>query len=229
MKNTNTLFPWDNYYMDWDESVMGRLMMIPNFYSDSELEFLRTMALEVGEVSSDVYPNRRISSFDGYPPSALVSTEDSSVGIMTGVITDKIDWLWSNWEAFSVSLEMPDVKYVFDTKDLEKRANNVPAYCNHHMQASPKNMPHYPIHNDGGKLMTILVPIYPDENNSTIFHGGERFDMDSGRMISWDINTAYLFRASNYSYHSYVGGDTDRFIMNINFFNNWYKRPEPPK
>ena len=100
MKNTNTLFPWNNHYMDWDESVMGRLMMIPNFYSDSELEYLRNMAVSVGEVSSEVYPNRRISNFDEYPTSALVSTEDSSVEMMTGVITDKIDWLWSNWEAF---------------------------------------------------------------------------------------------------------------------------------
>ena len=91
MANTNTLFPWDNYYMDWDESVMGRLMMIPNFYSDSELEYLRTMAVEVGEVSSEVYPNRRISKFDEYPSSALVSSEDSSVEMMTGVVTDKID------------------------------------------------------------------------------------------------------------------------------------------
>lgn len=229
MANNNTLFPWNNYYMDWDESVMGRLMMIPDFYSDSELEYLRTMAVEVGEVSSEVYPNRRISKFDEYPSSALVSSEDSSVEMMTGVVTDKIDWLWSNWEAFSVSLERPNTQYVFDNKDLSLRSNNVPAYCNHHMQASPKNMSHYPIHNDGGKLMTILVPIYPNENNSTIFHGHNRVDIDGGTMISWDINTAYLFRASDHSYHSYVGGETDRFIMNINFFNNWYKRNDPPK
>ena len=229
MEKKNNLFPWDNYYMDWDESVMGRLMMIPNFYSDSELEYLRNYAIDVGDVDSDIYPNRRMGSFNHFPDSELVSSEDSDVVMMNGVINRKIDWLWSNWKAFSVSLELPNTQYVFDTRDIEKRANNIPAYCNHHMQGSPKNMPHYPIHNDGGKLMTILVPIYPDVNNSTLFHGNNKVDIDGGTMLSWDVNTAYLFRASDYSYHSYVGGDTDRFIMNINFFNNWYKRNELPK
>ena len=82
------------------------------------------------------------------------------------------------------------------------------------------------VHNDGGKLMTILVPIYPDVNNSTIFHGNDRFKVDTtdGTMIPWNINEAYMFRSSSHSWHSYVGGESDRFIMNINFFNNFFKR-----
>ena len=228
MANNNTLFPWNNYYMDWDESVMGRLMMIPDFYSDSELEYLRSVALS-SKVDANTYPNRRIPCDVGYPFSASVSTDDCDLEMMSGVCNEKIRWLYDNWEAFSVSLETGEAKYVFVGDDLEFRANNIVRYCNHHMQGSPAHMAHYPIHNDGGKLMTILVPIHPEVNNSTIFHGNKKVDESGGTMISWDINTAYLFRASDYSYHSYVGGESDRYIMNINFFNNWYKRNDPPK
>ena len=214
--------PFEHHRYPWDESVMGRLYIIPNFYSDSELEYLRTMAVEVGEVSSEVYPNRRVPYGALFPKdSGQVSTE-----VLNTFMTSKVKWLYENWEAFSVSTEVDGVEYCKNGHDLEDVNNNVPDWCNHHMQCSPKHMRPYPIHNDGGKLMTILVPIYPDVNNSTIFHGNDRFKVDTtdGTMIPWNINEAYMFRSSSHSWHSYVGGESDRFIMNINFFNNFFKR-----
>lgn len=215
--------PFESYQYPWDNSVMGRLDIIPNFYSDSELEYLRTMAVSVGKVSSDVYPNQRV------PYGALFPSDSGQVSTVVGdtFMCSKVEWLYHNWEAFSVSTEVDGVKYSKDAgSDLLDRNNNVPAWCNHHMQCSPAHMRPYPIHNDGGKLMTILVPIYPDVNNSTIFHGNDRFKVDTtdGTMIPWNINEAYMFRSSSHSWHSYVGGESDRFIMNINFFNNFFKR-----
>ena len=215
--------PFESYQYPWDNSVMGRLDIIPNFYSDSELEYLRTMAVSVGEVSSDVYPNQRV------PYGALFPSDSGQVSSVVGdtFMCSKVEWLYHNWEAFSVSTEVDGVKYSKDAgSDLLDRNNNIPAWCNHHMQCSPAHMRPYPIHNDGGKLMTILVPIYPDVNNSTIFHGNDRFKVDTtdGTMIPWNINEAYMFRSSSHSWHSYVGGESDRFIMNINFFNNFFKR-----
>ena len=215
--------PFESYRYPWDESVMGRLDIIPNFYSDSELEYLRTMAVSVGKVSSDVYPNQRV------PYGALFPSDSGQVSSVVGdtFMCSKVEWLYHNWEAFSVSTEVDGVKYSKNAgSDLLDRNNNVPAWCNHHMQCSPAHMRPYPIHNDGGKLMTILVPIYPDVNNSTIFHGNDRFKVDTtdGTMIPWNINEAYMFRSSSHSWHSYVGGESDRFIMNINFFNNFFKR-----
>ena len=214
--------PFEHHRYPWDESVMGRLYIIPNFYSDSELEYLRTMAVEVGDVDSDTYPNRRVPYGALYPTdSGQVSTE-----VLNTFMNSKVKWLYENWEAFSVSTEVDGVQYCKNGTDIEDVNNNVPDWCNHHMQCSPKHMRPYPIHNDGGKLMTILVPIYPDVNNSTIFHGNDRFKVDTtdGTMIPWNINEAYMFRSSSHSWHSYVGGESDRFIMNINFFNNWFKR-----
>jgi len=215
--------PFESYQYPWDESVMGRLDIIPNFYSDSELEYLRTMAVSVGKVSSDVYPNQRV------PYGALFPSDSGQVSSVVGdtFMCSKVEWLYHNWEAFSVSTEVDGVKYSKNAgSDLLDRNNNIPAWCNHHMQCSPAHMRPYPIHNDGGKLMTILVPIYPDVNNSTIFHGNDRFKVDTtdGTMIPWNINEAYMFRSSSHSWHSYVGGESDRFIMNINFFNNFFKR-----
>ena len=215
--------PFESYRYPWDEALMGRLDIIPNFYSDSELEYLRTMAVSVGKVSSDVYPNQRV------PYGALFPSDSGQVSSVVGdtFMCSKVEWLYHNWEAFSVSTEVDGVKYSKDAgSDLLDRNNNVPAWCNHHMQCSPAHMRPYPIHNDGGKLMTILVPIYPDVNNSTIFHGNDRFKVDTtdGTMIPWNINEAYMFRSSSHSWHSYVGGESDRFIMNINFFNNFFKR-----
>ena len=215
--------PFESYQYPWDNSVMGRLDIIPNFYSDSELEYLRTMAVSVGKVSSDVYPNQRV------PYGALFPSDSGQVSTVVGdtFMCSKVEWLYHNWEAFSVSTEVDGVKYSKDAgSDLLDRNNNIPAWCNHHMQCSPAHMRPYPIHNDGGKLMTILVPIYPDVNNSTIFHGNDRFKVDTtdGTMIPWNINEAYMFRSSSHSWHSYVGGESDRFIMNINFFNNFFKR-----
>ena len=215
--------PFESYQYPWDNSVMGRLDIIPNFYSDSELEYLRTMAVSVGKVSSDVYPNQRV------PYGALFPSDSGQVSSVVGdtFMCSKVEWLYHNWEAFSVSTEVDGVKYSKNAgSDLLDRNNNVPAWCNHHMQCSPAHMRPYPIHNDGGKLMTILVPIYPDVNNSTIFHGNDRFKVDTtdGTMIPWNINEAYMFRSSSHSWHSYVGGESDRFIMNINFFNNFFKR-----
>ena len=215
--------PFESYRYPWDESVMGRLDIIPNFYSDSELEYLRTMAVSVGVVSSDVYPNQRV------PYGALFPSDSGQVSTVVGdtFMCSKVEWLYHNWEAFSVSTEVDGVKYSKNAgSDLLDRNNNIPAWCNHHMQCSPAHMRPYPIHNDGGKLMTILVPIYPDVNNSTIFHGNDRFKVDTtdGTMIPWNINEAYMFRSSSHSWHSYVGGESDRFIMNINFFNNFFKR-----
>ena len=215
--------PFESYRYPWDESTMGRLDIIPNFYSDSELEYLRTMAVSVGKVSSDVYPNQRV------PYGALFPSDSGQVSTVVGdtFMCSKVEWLYHNWEAFSVSTEVDGVKYSKNAgSDLLDRNNNVPAWCNHHMQCSPAHMRPYPIHNDGGKLMTILVPIYPDVNNSTIFHGNDRFKVDTtdGTMIPWNINEAYMFRSSSHSWHSYVGGESDRFIMNINFFNNFFKR-----
>ena len=215
--------PFESYQYPWDNSVMGRLDIIPNFYSDSELEYLRTMAVSVGKVSSDVYPNQRV------PYGALFPSDSGQVSTVVGdtFMCSKVEWLYHNWEAFSVSTEVDGVKYSKNAgSDLLDRNNNIPAWCNHHMQCSPAHMRPYPIHNDGGKLMTILVPIYPDVNNSTIFHGNDRFKVDTtdGTMIPWNINEAYMFRSSSHSWHSYVGGESDRFIMNINFFNNFFKR-----
>lgn len=110
---------------------------------------------------------------------------------------DKIRYLWDNWSLVS--------------------SNRSPNTIREALQASPAHMREYPMHTDhGGKALTILVPISPSESTPTRFHG------DRGQhpiqTIPWRINHAYMFIPdSQLTYHSYIGGKYDRYVLNINF------------
>ena len=110
---------------------------------------------------------------------------------------DKIRYLWDNWSMIS--------------------DNKTPTRIREALQVSPAHMREYPMHTDhGSKALTILVPIAPGVSTPTRFHGYR--GQHPIKSIPWQINHAYMFVPdSKLTYHSYVGGDSDRYVLNINF------------
>ena len=73
------------------------------------------------------------------------------------------------------------------------------------------------MHTDhGSKALTILVPIAPCVSTPTRFHGYR--GQPPIQSIPWQINHAYMFVPDSIlTYHSYVGGDSATYVLNINF------------
>ena len=122
----------------------------------------------------------------------------------------------SLWENTEYSLAFEKTKTLWDSWSL-LTDNKHPIRIKEKLQVSPANMREYPMHTDyGSKALTILVPIAPGVSEPTRFHGGG--GVHPVQSIPWTLNHAYMFIPDpQLTYHSYVGGDSDRFVLNINF------------
>ena len=121
--------------------------------------------------------------------------------------------LWENHEYY---LAFGKTKSIYDAWSL-LTDNDAPHGIKEKLQVSPANMREYPMHTDyGSKALTILVPIAPGVSEPTRFHGSG--GVHPVQSIPWSINHAYMFIPDgDLTYHSYVGGDSDRYVLNINF------------
>ena len=122
----------------------------------------------------------------------------------------------SLWENHEYNLAFNKTKSIYDAWSL-LTDNDAPHGIKEKLQVSPANMREYPMHTDhGSKALTILVPIAPGVSTPTRFHGYR--GQHPIKSIPWQINHAYMFVPdSKLTYHSYVGGDSDRYVLNINF------------
>lgn len=121
--------------------------------------------------------------------------------------------LWQNEE---YNLAFNKTKTLWDSWSLLSD-NDHPIRIREKLQVSPANMREYPMHTDAsGKALTILVPIAPGVSEPTRFHGYN--GVQPVKSVPWKLNHAYMFIPDpQLTYHSYVGGDDDRFVLNINF------------
>ena len=110
---------------------------------------------------------------------------------------EKTKTLWDSWSLLTDKIKPHGIK--------EK------------LQVSPANMREYPMHTDyGSKALTILVPIAPGVSEPTRFHGCG--GVQPIKSIPWSLNHAYMFIPDpQLTYHSYIGGPLDRYVLNINF------------
>jgi hypothetical protein len=167
-------------------------------------------------VLSHVYPNQHIWNNYDYD-----------------LAFDKTQALWDGWETLLKWTSDADVAHVsghsaFQYFEEARYIEGGVHYDSGHagvtkqsirerLQVSPAHMREYEPHTDyGSKALTILVPIAPGVSEPSRFHG---YNGDATvRSLPWKINQAYMFRpTANHSWHSYVGGEADRYVLNINF------------
>ena len=137
----------------------------------------------------------------------FVSTESVSSDIYPNMK------LWEN-EEYNSAFEK--TKVLWDSWSLLSD-NAHPKFIRERLQVSPADMREYPMHTDhGGKALTILVPIAPGVSEPTRFHGSQ--GVQPVKSIPWQVNHAYMFEPDpDLTYHSYIGGPRDRYVLNINF------------
>ena len=182
-------------------SVYGKIFEIDDYLSDTELGRIADLVPTEAQ-QSDIYPVMSIWENMVY--------DDAF---------EKTRILWDNWDVIcrwsddaNLNHISGHVPFQFNTTYGER-----PEFIRERLQVSPAHMREYPPHTDcGAKALTILVPIAPGVAESTRFHG--YMEGATVRSLPWEINQAYMFRPTmEHSYHSYVGGEADRYVMNINF------------
>jgi len=185
-------------------SVFGKVFEIPSYLTDLELDRIADL-VSTEAIDSDVYPNVKLWENRSYE-SAF----------------DKTKVLWDNWDTICRWTDDANLAHISGHSAFQY-IDESPSYIRERLQSSPAHMREYEPHTDyGSKGLTILVPIAPGVSEPTRFHGtsiGGTFPRQV-RTIPWEVNHAYMFRPSaNHSWHSYIGGDNDRCVLNINFMN----------
>ena len=184
-------------------SVFGKVFVISDYLTEVELGRIADMVPPEAEYA-DTYPNRMLWQNFEYS-SAFTKTQ----------------LLWDNWETVCKWTSDDDVmhvsgheRFIFRESEIDKPYMT---YIRERLQVSPAHMREYEPHTDyGAKALTILVPIAPGVSEPTRFHGYE--GRRTVRSVPWAINQAYMFRPTlEHSFHSYIGGENDRYVMNINF------------
>jgi len=199
--------PFEIYTAPFPRDEFGLVFEIAEYCTEDELKKVSEIIKEKTHlITPDVYPNQVF-----HLPFITQKTQ---------LIYDHRD------EIFDYMIHTFNTRYAFQRLWDENERSLVKYNVREVLQASPKGMGEYPIHNDGGKSMTILVPLSPLESVSTRFHGWhEKWKNELGcdypyRTIPWKVNHAYLFCPSKYTWHSYCGDDqANRWIYNINLFD----------
>jgi len=173
----------------------GLILEIPDFFTSKELHSVQQKIQDYGQIDKKAHP---------------YITLDLDVPAC-----EKSKWVSDNCqEIFDYFEDTFPTDYRFSRYNT--RSDGYGSY--ERLQGNPMNMSGYPAHNDGGKCITILCPLSPDESLPTGFHGLDQ--MHPVRSVPWKINHAILFCPSNnYSWHSYIGSDKDRWIFHYNLFD----------
>lgn len=196
--------PFEIYSAPLPRDEFGLMYEIPEYCTEEELE----------KVSEAIKENTHLVTPDDYPNTTF---NLPFVTKKTQLIYDHRDMI------FDYMSNTLDTFYSFSRLWGEMGRSLVEYRVREVLQATPKGMGEYPIHNDGAKSMTIIVPLSPVESVPTRFHGFHpRYKNGLGcdypyKTIPWKVNHAYLFCPSKYTWHSYKGDDqSDRWIYNIN-------------
>lgn len=191
------LLPFEIYLSPLDIEEYGVIYEIPNYFSEEELDYITHQISEnYTPIDSEIYPNWSMGK--------SLSEKTKILGTHYKRIVDH-----------SKSLQN---KCTY-TCDYESNKDYTVMRIKERIQGSPIGMRRYPIHNDGGKSLTCIIPLCPVKSVPTTFNGNSRTE-ERGVDLGWKVNHAYMFIPNNtYSYHSY-GGDmeNDRWIANINFY-----------
>ena len=151
-------------------------------------------------------------------PSFLSSDEMSRIApfVSSESVSSDIYPNMSIWKNEEYNSAFEKTKILWDSWSLLSD-NDHPIRIREKLQVSPANMREYPMHTDyGGKALTILVPIAPGVSEPTRFHGNG--GVHPVKSIPWKLNHAYMFIPDpQLTYHSYIGGPLDRYVLNINF------------
>ena len=191
------LLPFEIYLSPLDIEEYGVIYEIPNYFSEEELDYITHRIKEnYSPISSEVYPN------------------------------------WSMGKSLSEKTKVLATHYkkiVDHSKSIQNNCTYTPDYevnqgytvmrIKERIQGSPINMRRYPIHNDGGKSLTCIIPLCPVKSVPTTFNGISQTE-ERGVDLGWKVNHAYMFIPNDtYSFHSYEGdSENDRWIANINFY-----------
>ena len=191
------LLPFEIYLSPLDIEEYGVIYEIPNYFSEEELDYITHRIKEnYSPISSEVYPN------------------------------------WSMGKSLSEKTKVLATHYkkiVDHSKSIQNNCTYTPDYevnqgytvmrIKERIQGSPINMRRYPIHNDGGKSLTCIIPLCPVKSVPTTFNGISQTE-ERGVDLGWKVNHAYMIIPNDtYSFHSYEGdSENDRWIANINFY-----------
>ena len=189
--------PFEIYLSPLDIEEYGVIYEIPNYFSEEELDYItHRIKKRYTPIDSTVYPN------------------------------------WSMGKRLSEKTKVLATHYkkiVDHSKSLQNKCTYSLDYTAHigynhirikeRIQGSPIGMRRYPIHNDGGKSLTCIIPLCPVKSVPTTFNGISQTE-ERGVDLGWEVNKAYMFIPNDtYSYHSYEGDSVnDRWIANINFY-----------
>ena len=187
--------PFEIYHSPIPIEDYGLILEIPNFFTPSELKSFEQRIQDHGQISPNVHP-------------CLTLDLDSPASEKTKWVTDNRQDIFDYYE------NVFPTNYRFSRYNT--RSGKYTSY--ERLQGNPGSMSGYPPHNDGGKCITVICPLSPEESISTMFHG---FDQKHPiTSVPWQINHAILFCPSNnYSFHSYKGSDKDRWIFHYNLFD----------
>jgi hypothetical protein len=180
---------------------------------------------------SDTYPNHSVWENHVYGRADSSSTfsataRDDSTGEFIALAEEatvftKTQLLWDNWGSICKWTSDADVMHISGHNKFVYRESEIDKLhmtrIRERLQVSPAHMREYKPHTDyGAKALTILVPIAPGVSEPTRFHGYQAGA--TVRSLPWELNKAYMFRPTlDHSFHSYIGGEADRFVLNINF------------
>ena len=180
-------------------SVYGKVFEIDDYLTGAEMERIAAMVSTEAQ-DADIFPNHSLWENHAY----------------AGACT-KTQLLWDNWDSIVKWSSDADVWHVSGHSMFRYRETDGLLDIRERLQVSPAHMREYEPHTDyGSKALTILVPIAPGVSEPTRFHGLD--GNATARSLPWVINKAYMFRPTmDHSYHSYVGGEADRYVLNINF------------
>ncbi len=198
--------PFEIYSAPFPKDKYGHIWEIPNYLTEQELENMQGDNRLNTPVPPDCYPNLAWN----------MNWQSSKSQYILRYASDIFQWHLDNNDI--------DASYGFHY-DEENSLVPCEFILNERVQASPKGMRLYPPHTDGGKLLTVLVPLRPVKSVPTHFYGKDNPNSkefpNPTVHIPWKINHGYLFCANRpYSWHGYEGDKyNDRWILNMNLFS----------
>ena len=191
------LLPFEIYLSPLDIEEYGVIYEIPNYFSEEELDYItHRIKKRYTPIDSEVYPNWSMGK----------------------VLSEKTKILGTHYKKIVDHSKSLQNKCVY-TPDYEVNKDYTVMRIKERIQGSPIGMRRYPIHNDGGKSLTCIIPLCPVKSVPTTFNGISQTE-ERGVDLGWKVNHAYMFIPNDtYSFHSYEGdSENDRWIANINFY-----------
>mgnify|MGYP001175924577 FL=1 len=190
--------------MALDPSVYGPVLRVENALSDIEINNLRayTYREKARDYKEDGPKTRSTELYQHY-----------------GFTTTLAQYLLNNYRGIHLGMDdminqtMLDRGFEYSDPKLAEE----PLMAHETLRESTPGV-NYKSHTDlASKKLTCLIYLEPKSNgDGTIFHG---YDNKHNTEHTWQVNTGYIFKPNNFSYHSYRNTrDTSRWVYMINLF-----------